>query len=526
MMKRQLRVLLALGTVFCVADVAQAATYDNIYWIGGSGEWTGDVTASPEYSTGHWSNNPLAASGLPAKFVLGRNDGIRVEQVTGAGGFDLDRVPCNEPGCTTTPIPGGTQLGTDLYINNGATVTYNPNRQLLTGDDQLDRFGDFRFHNNQGAPKPGTPTLNLSNGSVFEHQTTFGGDIDGMWTRWNGAELNLDGAGTVFRRTGNAANGFASGAFMWSSYHGYANSIQTASITNGARFENQGQVWFGISGANVGGENQPGIRMVVTINDGHMDLTGGDEYALDNDNFLTRGDLSFIYDWTHDADPTNDETFVINFTGPGDITVDGEIADPIDELDGTYTQAELVAEFGAGRGGIRIAHNVALGPGASDYGTDRNIQRSYLDLWNAGILTAQPNLSLPARSGLTGHTFGDYFMTTNLPGQNDYKLTSLLASPAPNGKSKGDYNNNGTIDAADYVIWRDTLGSTTDLRADGNGSLNIDAADLVHWRDNFGTTGLPTFGSGVGSSAAVPEPTSLVLCLMGMLAMMFRRRAV
>ena len=27
----------------------------------------------------------------------------------------------------------------------------------------------------------------------------------------------------------------------------------------------------------------------------------------------------------------------------------------------------------------------------------------------------------------------------------------------------GDYNDNGIVDAADYTIWRDTLGSTTDL---------------------------------------------------------------
>ena len=132
---------------------------------------------------------------------------------------------------------------------------------------------------------PGTPTLNLSNGSVFEHQTTFGGDIDGMWTRWNGAELNLDGEGTDFRRTGDAANGFASGAFMFPSYHGYDNQVQTVSITNGARFVNQGQVWYGISGDTIGEETRPGIKVITTINGGHMDLTGGDEYALDNDNF-------------------------------------------------------------------------------------------------------------------------------------------------------------------------------------------------------------------------------------------------
>jgi hypothetical protein len=500
--------LFSFVVAFCASSVAQAATYDNVYWVGGSGEWTGDVTASPEYSTGHWSSSP-GGPGMPAKFVLGRNDGIRVGQAIGAGGFDLDRVPCNEPGCTTTPIPGGTQLGTDIYINTGATVNYNPNRQLLTGDDGLDRFGDFRIQ--PDANFPGTPTLNLSNGSVFEHQTTFGGDIDGMWTRWNGAELNLDGAGTTFRRTGDAANGFASGAFMFASYHGYANSIQTVHITNGARFENQGQVWYGISGANVGGENQPGIRVVTTINGGHMDFTGGDEYALDNDNFLTRGDLSFIYDWTHDADPTNDETFVINFTGPGSLTVDGAVATPIDVADGTYTPAELAAEFGAGRGGIRIAHNVAPGPGPSDYGTDRNIQRSYLDLWNLGILRANN------KSGLTGDVFGNFFSTTNNPGDNDYKLTSLLPSPPP--KVDGDFNDDGKVDGRDYVIWRDTLGSTTDLRADADGSLIISQADYIHWRNNFGT------GLGAGSATGVPEPGAFVLMTFGLLGLWsFKRR--
>lgn len=496
-----------LSIALCASGVARAAVYDNVYWVGGDGEWTGDVTANPEYSTGHWSTDPNAASGLPAKFVLGRTDGIRVGEVIGAGGFDLDRVPCNEPGCTTSPIPGGTQLGTDIYINNGATVNYNPNRMFLTGDDGLDRFGDWRIQPNVAFP--GTPTLNLSNGSVFEHQTTFGGDIDGMWTRWNGAELNLDGDGTVFRRTGDAANGFASGAFMFHSYHGYDNQLQTVSITNGARFENQGQVWYGISGDMINEETKPGIRVVTTINGGHMDMTGGDEYALDNDNFLSRCDLCFIYNFTYDDDPMdpstllNNETYIINFTGPGTITVDGEIEDPIDELDGTYTQAELDAEFGAGRGGIRIAHQVNTVPGPSNYNDDKDTQRSYQELWNAGILRAN------GLSGLDGANFNDFFTVTNNPGDNDYTLTSLLA--APPATLDGDYNGDGSVDAADYVVWRKTLGSTTELAADGNGSLVIDQGDYIHWRNNFGGT-LP--GSGAGG--AVPEPETMLLVIVGL----------
>lgn len=55
----------------------------------------------------------------------------------------------------------------------------------------------------------------------------------------------------------------------------------------------------------------------------------------------------------------------------------------------------------------------------------------------------------------------------------------------------GDYNHNGVVDSADYVVWRDTLGSTTDFRANGNNegaSLNlIDQADYVTWRNAFGS---------------------------------------
>ena len=144
-MNRKLFVLVS-GVLFCVSAVAQAAVYDNVYWVGGSGEWTGDVTASPEYATGHWSTDPNAATGLPARLALGRTDGIRVGEVIGNGGYDLDRVPCGGAFSCSATTGAGIQLGTDMYISGaGAVVTYNPNRQLLSGDDGLDRFGDWRI---------------------------------------------------------------------------------------------------------------------------------------------------------------------------------------------------------------------------------------------------------------------------------------------------------------------------------------------------------------------------------------------
>jgi hypothetical protein len=51
----------------------------------------------------------------------------------------------------------------------------------------------------------------------------------------------------------------------------------------------------------------------------------------------------------------------------------------------------------------------------------------------------------------------------------------------------GDYNGDFVVNAADYVVWRDTLGSTTDLRANGNDTnVAIDEGDYGVWKANFG----------------------------------------
>ena len=82
----------------------------------------------------------------------------------------------------------------------------------------------------------------------------------------------------------------------------------------------------------------------------------------------------------------------------------------------------------------------------------------------------------------------------------------------------GDYNGNHVVDAADYTVWRDTLGrSGTGLAADGNGNGMIDAGDYGVWKTNFGNHA----GSGAGggarslSATAVPEPSTAALLVIG-----------
>ena len=71
----------------------------------------------------------------------------------------------------------------------------------------------------------------------------------------------------------------------------------------------------------------------------------------------------------------------------------------------------------------------------------------------------------------------------------------------------GDYNHNGIVDAADYTVWRDALGShvTAYTGADGSGNGVVDAADLNLWTTHFGQTLAAGAGSGAGAAATVSE---------------------
>jgi hypothetical protein len=80
----------------------------------------------------------------------------------------------------------------------------------------------------------------------------------------------------------------------------------------------------------------------------------------------------------------------------------------------------------------------------------------------------------------------------------------------------GDYNKNGGVDAGDYVVWRDTRGeSGAGLAADGDANGTIDAGDYNVWRAHFGRTASSGEAIGLTSQAAVPEPATLVLCILG-----------
>ena len=72
----------------------------------------------------------------------------------------------------------------------------------------------------------------------------------------------------------------------------------------------------------------------------------------------------------------------------------------------------------------------------------------------------------------------------------------------------GDYNGDGAVDVADYIVWRKASG-TSNVWADGDGNGTVGPEDYALWRVNFGA-GIQGAASGA-LAAQVPEPTSALL---------------
>jgi formylglycine-generating enzyme required for sulfatase activity len=89
-----------------------------------------------------------------------------------------------------------------------------------------------------------------------------------------------------------------------------------------------------------------------------------------------------------------------------------------------------------------------------------------------------------------------------------------LAAALPPPPVPGDYNANGVVDAVDYVVWRNNLGSSFSLPNEVAGTTpgTVTQEDYNAWQARFGNTS----GSGASApSAAVPEPSAGILAALG-----------
>ena len=85
-----------------------------------------------------------------------------------------------------------------------------------------------------------------------------------------------------------------------------------------------------------------------------------------------------------------------------------------------------------------------------------------------------------APGGVLNTAFGQFLVTYSGTGVT---LSPFLVEPIP-----GDYNIDGIVDAADYIVWRDHLTTNAPLPNEGASIGVVDQDDYGVWQANFGKT--------------------------------------
>jgi hypothetical protein len=435
---------------------------DTVKWVGGStGEWN-DANA--------WQNTRTSTIGNAAA-ILGSRDGSE--------GMDT--------------ISAATTRARNIVIDSGATVSF----YYPTANGGANGSSDIRF-------RQGTHVTVTGGSTLLIDQATFTNTSGNCWGRMDMSSLTLDN-GTFWKKgqppdqVPDPEEGFPGGPVgggptIFGSFNVDNNMARLGepvikvNIKNGGMLKNDGQLWFGTDG-----ENTADTRVSFTINEGAMELDGGDIYFVENGDLIVNADLAFFYDYQEANVPTGkparpkDEKYEINFTGPGSITTNAA--------------------------GIWVYREDSSG----NWNESSAGPLEYEDLWDMGILKAN---GLSGRTGqlfgdsnnpqnLTPAVFGDYFSVSGTPGTDGYILNSLITA-AP---SDADYNDDGTIDAADYVAWRKL-----------SGLFGGDPAGYDAWREAFGEAS--PGGGGSNGSIGVPEPGAMLLMLIGFASVaMFKKRS-
>jgi hypothetical protein len=188
-------------------------------------------------------------------------------------------------------------------------------------------------------------------------------------------------------------------------------------------------------------------------------------YVLRSNGFTENGETLGLTSATATPDPENPTRPTIGFGTPS--------ADP--------------SEIGRGKG--NIASHLFIDDGFADGSDDLPTPAPNWFPRQIGAYTLTPQNATIAVKGI-GY---------------EYDVTFDI-SPIGEGLD-GDFNTDGSVDAADYVVWRKNPDGT------------YTEADYDMWLTNFGSTEV-----GAGSGAAVPEPATVSLVGIAILTLCIRRR--
>ncbi len=351
--------------------------------------------------------------------------------------------------------------------------------------------------------------IHLSGGKLTVNQFGSGG-LDAL--RWSSGTLRLTGVGGL---TIDAGEVFGAALLL--------NQNQTLEVDHALSINDGGTLFAG-GGLKAGS---------VDIATGAQLFVGSSSQQFGS-GLTNHNDLVFADTTVVDGPVTNTATGAITalgnvtfndavsgaggFYGPGTITFNGDLspgASPADvsfegnialahantlfiELGGTTPGSEYDQLMVAGSATLDGLVDVSLINGFMPFGGQQFTILTAGNITNNGLALAAADASL----------FNLIIGSTSV-------ILQAIGLP-------GDYNQNGIVDTADYVVWRKNQGTTNTLPNDLFGGT-IGAAQYDQWRTHFGQTA----GSGAGATtyAAVPEPATLVMFIMGITVIYSRRRA-
>jgi hypothetical protein len=168
--------------------------------------------------------------------------------------------------------------------------------------------------------------------------------------------------------------------------------------------------------------------------------------------------------------------------------------------DGTVDRLDFQYSTNAGS----ISSGTYINVDALDFTTPANTGAGIKDGNAAANRTVfAPVAVTPAAPIQPEQTFYIRWLSSNISGANDGLAIddfSIGTSLAPG--IAGDYNNNGIVDAGDYIIWRKKLNQSVVIPNDITPGTVV-SQDHTEWKNRFGKTS-SEFGAGAGTS--VPEP--------------------
>jgi autotransporter-associated beta strand protein len=147
-----------------------------------------------------------------------------------------------------------------------------------------------------------------------------------------------------------------------------------------------------------------------------------------------------------------------------------------------------------------------------------------VNLSNLGGLAAGTYTLIDYLGTITGTV--DNLVFGSVPGGFGFDLVdtgneiNLLVTSVPTNDA--DFNNDGTINAADYVAWRKfnpRVSGATQVTGDADGDGDNDNTDYAEWMENFGEA-----SPGAGGGGAVPEPSSAAIIGLIMVGFVSRSR--